>query len=282
VAESTGTDVPTLARFDLSGRRAVVTGGGGFLGAEFALALAECGAEVHLVDLDEGALEPAVGRLRGAGTTAVGHRCDLTDETAVDALVTGVAAGGPVDVLVNSAAIDPKFEPGLDGRPGHLTGYPLDAWRRSLEVNLTGTFLATRACCRVMEGQGERGRGVIVNVSSTYGLTGPDQRIYRREGEEAQFFKPVDYATTKAGLLGFTRAVATLYRDTEIRCNALTPGGAYRHHDDEFVAAYSARTVLGRMARPDDYRGAIAFLCSDASAYMTGANLVVDGGWTAL
>jgi NAD(P)-dependent dehydrogenase (short-subunit alcohol dehydrogenase family) len=131
-----------------------------------------------------------------------------------------------------------------------------------------------------MERQGDRGRGAIVNLSSTYGLVGPDQRTYRA-GERQTFVKPVDYSVTKAGILGFTRAVAAMYAGTEIRVNALTPGGTYNGQDDEFVERYSSRAVLGRMADPGDYRAAMVFLCSDASRYMTGANLVVDGGWTA-
>ena len=187
-------------------------------------------------------------------------------------------------MLVNSAAVDPKADAATSSTlaDAGFADYPLAAWRRSMDVNLTGTFLVTRAVCRVMEAQGDGAQraGAIVNISSTYGLAGPDQRLYQR-ADGTRSFKPLDYSVTKAGMLGFTRALAAHYAGTEIRVNALTPGGAFNEHDDEFVAAYSSRTILGRMAQPDEYRGAIAFLCSDASSYMTGANLIVDGGWTA-
>ena len=262
--------------FDLTGRRAVVTGAAGLLGREFAGALAAAGAEVVLVDRDEAATEAVAAGIGDGAAAPVVRAVDITDPAAVAAAIDPL---GQVDILVNSAAIDPKFEPGAE-LAGHLTHYSLEQWKASLDVNLTGSFLMTQACCRLMEQQGERGRGAIVNLSSTYGLNGPDQRIYR--GPDGQkFFKPVDYSVTKAGMLGFTRAVAALYAGTEIRVNALTPGGAFNGQDDDFVTAYSAKTILGRMAAPADYRGAMVFLCSDASRYMTGANLVVDGGWTA-
>jgi 2-deoxy-D-gluconate 3-dehydrogenase len=272
----------TRELFDLTGRRAVVTGGAGLLGRRFASALVDLGAATYVLDRDADAAAKAAGELAGAGGragVAVAVACDITDEADVDRAVGEIAAGGPIDVLVNSAAVDPKAEAGATTlAEGRFTEYPADAWRRSMEVNLTGTFLVTRAVCRVMERHGTA--GAIVNISSTYGLTGPDQRIYERS-DGTRSFKPLDYSVTKAGMLGFTRALAAQYAGSGIRVNALTPGGAYNEHDDEFVAAYSARTMLGRMARPDEYRGAIAFLCSDASSYMTGANLIVDGGWTA-
>ncbi|HET9610072.1 MAG TPA: SDR family oxidoreductase [Acidimicrobiales bacterium] len=268
----------TRELFDLTGRRAIVTGGAGLLGRRFAAALVDLGAITHVLDRDAEAAAKVAGELTGPGE-AVAVACDITDEADVDRAVAGIAAGGPVDVLVNSAAVDPKAEgDGTTLADAGFSDYPLAAWRRSMDVNLTGTFLVTRAVCRVMEQRSTP--GVIVNISSTYGLAGPDQRIYER-ADGTRSFKPLDYSVTKAGVLGFTRALAAHYRGTGIRVNALTPGGAFNEHDDEFVAAYSARTILGRMARPDEYRGAIAFLCSDASSYMTGANLIVDGGWTA-
>lgn len=270
----------TRELFDLTGRRAIVTGGAGLLGRRFASALVDLGATVHLLDRDGDAAAKAAADLASPGGpgAAVAVACDITDEHGVAGAIGEVAAGGPIDILVNSAAVDPKADGAGGLADAGFSDYPLAAWRRSMDVNLTGTFLVTREVCRVMEQQGAV--GVIVNISSTYGLAGPDQRIYERP-DGTRSFKPLDYSVTKAGVLGFTRALAAHYRGTGIRVNALTPGGAFNEHDDDFVAAYSARTILGRMARPDEYRGAIAFLCSDASSYMTGANLIVDGGWTA-
>ena len=188
---------------------------------------------------------------------------------------------GSIDILVNSAALDPKFDPAATEKgiaPGRFEDYPLDQWNAALQVNLTGTFLMTQACVKPMIERGARGS--IINICSTYGLNGPDQRIYVKDGKRVAF-KPVYYTVTKAGVLGFTRYLAAYYAGTEIRVNALTPGGVFNDHEEYFVQNYSARTILGRMARPDEMNGALLFLASDASSYMTGANLVVDGGWTA-
>jgi 2-deoxy-D-gluconate 3-dehydrogenase len=272
----------TLAKFDLKGRAALVTGGGGLLGTEFCKALAEAGAAVAVVDLNEAACRGVSGSLSQSGSRAMPVVCDLRDvnsiKRAVDAVLT---AFGRIDVLVNSAALDPKFDQDASRAgiaPGSFEDYPLDQWNAALNVNLTGTFLMTQACVRPMLDLGARGS--IINICSTYGLNGPDQRIYIKDGKRVAF-KPVYYTVTKAGILGFTRYLAAYYAGTEIRVNALTPGGVFNDHEDYFVHNYSARTILGRMARPDEMSGALLFLASDASSYMTGGNLVVDGGWTA-
>ncbi len=263
--------------FDLSGRHALVTGAAGLLGREFAAALASRGASVHLLDRNRELVHAVADAI--AVDAPVAPRAVPLDITSEEEVRWAIAGIDQVDVVVNSAALDPKFDPGTTAQ-GHIRSYPLDRWQASLDVNLTGAFLMTRECCRAMEAQGGVPEGVIVNISSTYGLVGPDQRIYGT-GDDQEFFKPVDYSVTKAGILGLTRSVAAMYRGTNLRVNALTPGGTFNGQADEFVQNYSSRTILGRMALPEDYRGAIIFLCSDASAYMTGANLVVDGGWTA-
>jgi len=186
---------------------------------------------------------------------------------------------GSLDILINSAALDPKFDPeNLDTQSTNaFETYPLENWNKAIDVNLTGMFLVCQTCARQMLKQNY---GVIINICSTYGLVGPDQRIYARPNGPRQY-KPVYYTVSKAGVMGLTRYLATYYAGKSIRVNALTPGGIFNHHDDVFVKAYASRTVLGRMANLDEMNGAIVFLASDASSYMTGANLVVDGGWTA-
>jgi len=153
----------------------------------------------------------------------------------------------------------------------------VESFRQALDVNLTGLFLCAQAAVIPMLKQDH---GSIINICSTYGLVGPDQRIYIKP-DQPQQFKPVYYSVTNSGVLGLTRYLATYYAGRNIRANALTPGGIYNNHDELFVKNYSARTVLGRMAHIDEMNGAVLFLASDASSYMTGSNLVVDGGWTA-
>jgi 2-deoxy-D-gluconate 3-dehydrogenase len=211
---------------------------------------------------------------------------DITQPDSVHALVEEtLSTYGRLDILVNSAALDPKFDPESLAEmakhgvaSGAFEDYPLDSWKTALDVNLTGMFLCCQAAVRPMLAQGKKGS--IINICSTYGLAGPDQRIYQREGKQT-LYKPVYYSVTKAGVLGLTHYLSTYYAGTDIRVNALTPGGVYNNHDEVFLKAYSTRTVMGRMANKDEMNGALLFLASDASSYMTGSNLVVDGGWTA-
>jgi 2-deoxy-D-gluconate 3-dehydrogenase len=270
------------AKFDLKGRTAIVTGGVGLLGSQFCRTLAEAGAAVAVLDLDASACEGLSAELGASGFTSLPMACDLRDADSIRAAVGAVLARfGAVDILVNSAALDPKFDPAAVRKgiaPGGFEDFPLEQWNAALQVNLTGTFLMTQACVRPMIDRG--GRGSIINICSTYGLNGPDQRLYVKDGKRVAF-KPVYYSVTKAGTLGFTRYLAAYYAGTEIRVNALTPGGVFNDHEEYFVQNYSARTILGRMARPDEMNGALLFLASDASSYMTGSNLVVDGGWSA-
>jgi len=269
-------------KFDLTERVAVVTGGVGLLGAEFCKTLAEAGAAVAVVGLNESAAQGVAESLRNIGYNALAISSDITQPDSVKAAVEQVVSEfGRIDILVNSAALDPKFDPEAVDKgiaPGAFEDYPLDLWNSAMNVNLTGMFLMTQACVRPMLGQGKKGS--IINICSTYGLNGPDQRIYVKEGERVAF-KPVYYTVTKAGVLGFTKYLAAYYAETEIRVNALTPGGVFNNHEEYFVKNYSAKTILGRMARKDEMNGALLFLASDASSYMTGNNLVVDGGWTA-
>ncbi len=269
-----------LKKFDMTGKTAIVTGAAGLLGKQFSLTLAQAGAGVVLADLDESLAENQALFLREQGLRAVAVAVDVTDPVSVKAMVkTALDAFGSVDVLVNSAALDPKFDPAnLDSQGANaFESYSLESWRQSLDVNLTGTFLATQAAVQPMLAQG---KGVIVNICSIYGLNGPDQRIYPEENGQKRF-KPVDYSVTKAGLLGFTRYLAAYYAGRNIRVNVLTPGGIFNGHDTEFVENYTARAILGRMADLDEVNAAMLFLCSDASSYMTGSNLIIDGGWTA-
>lgn len=197
---------------------------------------------------------------------------------------------GRLDILVNSAALDPKMDPNsLDSgsvryNRGAFEDFPFEAWNQALAVNLTGAFLCCQAVVHPMLAQG---KGVIINLSSIYGLVAPDQRLYETVAKTASGddaapgrYKPVYYTVTKEGILGLTKYLAAYYAGKNIRVNAISPGGVYNGHDEAFVKAYSARAILGRMADKSDMNGALLYLASDASQYMTGANLVVDGGWS--
>ena len=266
-------------KFDMKGQAAIVTGGAGLLGKQFSKTLAEAGAGVVVADLLLEKAEEVAESIRKSGYLAIGVQVDVTDKKSVEAMVAKtVNEYGSLSAIVNSAAMDPKFDSEHAGQHNNsFEEYPVEMFRSALDVNLTGMFLCSQAAVKEML---KTKKGSIINICSTYGLVGPDQRLYERDGQPKQF-KPVFYTVSKAGVLGLTKYLATYYMGTKIRVNALTPGGVYNQHDEVFTERYSAKTVLGRMAEQDEMNGACLFLASDASSYMTGANLVVDGGWTA-
>jgi 2-deoxy-D-gluconate 3-dehydrogenase len=269
-----------LDKFDMHGRTVLITGGAGLLGKQFSLSLAQAGANVMVSDLDGHAAREQAEYLKSEGFNADSVQLDVTDPDSVrSATKAANSRFGSLDVLVNCAAINPKFDrENIEYQNNNaFENYPLEAFRQTLDVNLTGMFLSTQAAAPYML---EKGKGVIVNICSIYGLVGPDQSLYHQEDGTIRY-KPVDYSVAKAGVLGFTRYLAAYYAGKNIRVNALTPGGVFNDHDPQFSEAYGSRTLLGRMAHLDEMNAAMLFLCSDASSYMTGSNLIVDGGWTA-
>ena len=267
-----------MDRFKLDGRVALVTGGAGLLGRGFCRTLAEAGAAVVVADKNKIEAEKVVAEISPAGK-ALAVEVDVTQADSVRAMAAAAKKKfGRLDVLVCCAALDPKFDPHLGGSyEQDFEHYPLDSWRKALDVNLTGAFLSAQAAAPPML---EQGGGVMVMIASIYGLGAPDQRIYRDPQKPPQY-KPAYYPASKAGLLGLTRYLAAYYAGRGIRVNALTPGGVFNDHEAFFEREYSTRTMLGRMADKDEMNTALLFLASDASSYMTGSNLVVDGGWTA-
>jgi NAD(P)-dependent dehydrogenase (short-subunit alcohol dehydrogenase family) len=264
--------------FSLKGKVAIVTGACGLLGRKHCEALAAAGAAVVAADLDEGQAQEVAAAL-GDGHLGIG--LDVTGTASLQAARQRILERyGRIDVLVNNAAINDMFEnPLLAGQQSMFEHYPLEMWDRSWKVNVSGVFLCSQVLGGVMA---EQGGGSIINIASTYGIVAPDQRIYRNEQGEQTFYKSPSYPVTKSAVIGFTRFLASYWGPKKVRVNTLSPGGVENQQDVFFKDNYAAKTLLGRMADPSDYQGAVIFLASDASAYMTGANLVVDGGWTAI
>ncbi|MBB6001897.1 SDR family oxidoreductase [Arcicella rosea] len=268
--------IPQL--FSLVGKTAIVTGGTGLIGKKHCEALKAVGANVVVADIAQANPKAFAETL---GENALGVNIDVTNETSlIDAKNEILARFGSIDILVNNAAINDMFEnPELAASLSAFEKYPLESFRKSLEVNVLGVFLCSQVFGAVMA---EQGSGSIINIASTYGIVGPDQSIYRNEAGEQLFFKSPSYPTTKGAIINFTRYLAAYWGNKGVRVNTLSPGGVENSQDEYFVKNYSAKTLLGRMATSSDYQGALIYLASDASAYMTGTNLVVDGGWTAI
>ena len=270
----------TVSKYlSLEGKTAIVTGAGGLLGARFCEVLAKAEAKVVAADMNEHAVRDLAGRLEKVSLLVKPIQVDVTNPDSVQQMIKSTeGVFGNADILVCCAALDPKFDrTHFEAHKNGYEQYPLEAWRASLDVNLTGLFLCTQ---KAIPGMRASGGGSIILLSSIYGMRAPDQRLYLRE-DGSNFFKPPDYPVTKAGVLGLTRYLAAYYGKEGIRVNALSPGGVFNGHDESFTVKYAQQTMLGRMMNIQELDGALLFLASEASSYMTGANLVVDGGWTA-
>ncbi|WP_312960775.1 SDR family oxidoreductase [Stutzerimonas nitrititolerans] len=267
------------ALFRLDGRVAVITGGAGLLGYQHAATIAGLGGQVVLLDINAEGLAVNAARLREeTGAAVMTQVADITELAQVEVAGAEVLKQyGRVDVLINNAARNPKVESSADKDFSRLENFPWEQWQLDLNVGLGGAF----NCAKVFGAQmATQGGGVIVNIASDLGVIAPDQRLYRQEGRapELQPVKPVTYSVVKHGLIGLTKYLATYWCEQGVRCNALSPGGVYAGQNGVFVSKLAQLIPLGRMAEADEYRGAIAFLCSDASSYMNGSNLVIDGG----
>jgi NAD(P)-dependent dehydrogenase (short-subunit alcohol dehydrogenase family) len=264
--------------FSLKNKTAIVTGACGLLGKNHCEALAEAGANVVLCDIDN---DKCTVLAKSLGTNHLGIAVDVTSEDSLKAAKEKILAKyGRIDVLINNAAINDMFEnPLLAGELSKFENYPIELWDKSWQVNVTGVFLCSRVFGSTMA---EKGNGSIINVASTYGMVGPDQSIYLDKNGNRKMYKSPSYPATKGAVINFTRYLAAYWGNKGVRVNTLSPGGVENSQDEYFIENYSKKTVLGRMAAPSDYKGAIIFLASDASSYMSGANLVVDGGWTAM
>jgi NAD(P)-dependent dehydrogenase (short-subunit alcohol dehydrogenase family) len=262
--------------FSLKGQVAIVTGALGLLGKEHCKALSDAGATVVVADLNETASKKFASTL---SNDSIGKDLDVTNKESVEELRDFILVNfGQIDVLVNNAAVNDMFEsPKAAVIESKFENYSLELWEKSLIVNLTGAFLCSQIFGIEMI---KKRKGSIINIASTYGIVAPDQSLYKNPKGKQKFYKPPAYSTTKGALISFTKYLAAYWGKKNVRVNSLSPGGVENEQDDYFIKQYSKRTPLKRMAHKSDYRGAVVFLASDASSYMTGANLVVDGGWT--
>lgn len=272
-------DHKLLEKFDLNEQVAIITGGAGLLGSQFCQTLARAGARVVCADANLHSAETLADRLTAQGLVVWPFQVDVTSPDRNKEMVAfALSHFSRVDILITCAAVDPKFDSISQAQFDYrFEEYPLSLWQKTLDVNLTGAFLSAQAAIPAMM---KTGYGVVVMISSIYGMVAPDQRVYPSSAA-APRYKPADYPVTKSAILGLVKYLAAYYAGQPIRVNALTPGGVYNGQSEDFIRNYSARSMLGRMAEAEELNGALLFLASPASSYMNGANLVVDGGWTA-
>ncbi len=270
-------------KFDLTGKTAVITGGAGLLGKKHAEALMEYGANCVLVDIAYDAAVTAAEELtRRFEGKAIACGYSITKKDSVEMILASTIKNfNSVHILINNAANNPKYEKvaGRADASKRFETYPVEDWQEDIDVGLKGAFLCAQVFGTYFAKQRQ---GVILNIASDLGIIAPDQRIYQKDGipKEEQPTKPVTYSIVKSGLIGLTKYLATYWADRQVRCNALVPGGVYTGQEEEFVSKLTNLIPLGRMASEDEYKAAVVFLCSEASSYMTGTSLIMEGGRT--
>ena len=275
-----------LKKFNNLGKNALITGACGLLGEKHALALLETGANVVLTDIDLNLLTKTKNYLESKNLKGkvTSHLMDVSQEVSIINVLDSLKKDNiRIDILINNAAINPKQSSLKDNiRTTRLENFSLDIWNLELSVGLTGAFLCSKIFGSAMAD--DKKGGVILNIASDLSVIAPDQRIYKKKGLEhnLQAVKPVTYSVIKAGLIGLTRYLATYWPEAGVRANALSPGGVYTNQDPDFVKSLTNLIPMGRMAKSDEYISAVQFLCSDASAYMNGQNIVIDGGRSVL
>ena len=266
-------------KYDLSNKNALITGACGLLGQEHAIALLELGANVVMTDLNNEKYKELNSKFEGYKGSVSFRKMNVTSFDSIATIGNELYKNGlEIDILLNNAAINPVFDRQSNINFSRVENYDLDVWNNELAVGLTGSFLCSKYFGNKMA-ENSKG-GIILNIASDLSIISPDNRLYEKEElpNEKQFVKPMSYSVIKHGLIGMTKYLSTYWASNNIRCNALSPGGIFDDHDDKFVKKISELIPMGRMAKRDEYRAAVQFLCSEASSYMTGQNIIIDGG----
>lgn len=283
MADRRGADMNTIDKFVIKGRVIIITGGAGFLGRKHAEAILDGGGIPVLIDISDDSLETAKKELLREYPESIVEICkaDIKDRNAIEQLAAQIYEKySHIDGLINNAANNPKVEGDAKNMKNiRFEDFPIEMWMDDISVGLTGALVCSQVFGSIMARQN---KGVILNISSDLGIIAPDQRIYQKDGlnEEDQMVKPVTYSVIKHGILGLTKYIATYWAQKGVRANSLCPAGVFNNQNKDFLGKLSNLIPMGRMADSDEYKGTILYLLSDASSYMTGATVIVDGGRT--